>query len=102
MSNQINSDQNKHQLDLKLPITEPATTKPKLEKKEKTESGMKRYNLVIPEILFNEVQELATQEHTTVVDLLRRFIKLGLIAARPNVVLIMREEGKEREVLLLT
>ena len=47
-----------------------------------TKSGaMKRYNLVLPEELFLEVQTLADERQTTVVDLFRRFIKLGLLAA---------------------
>lgn len=66
---------------------------------------MKRYNLVVPEDLFNELQQLAEARGTTVADLLRRFIKLGLIALQvdqdPNSALIIREGGTEREILLL-
>ena len=70
--------------------------------RKRVETGVKRYNLVLPEALFNEVQKIADAEHTTVVDLLRRFIKLGLLATQPNVTLIIREGGRERELLLLT
>jgi ATP-dependent Clp protease ATP-binding subunit ClpA len=67
--------------------------------------GLKRYNLVLPEELFRQVQELADREHTTVVEVLRRFIKLGLLATRvaetPDSAIILREGGREREVLLL-
>lgn len=67
--------------------------------------GVKRYSLVLPEDLFTAVQHLATQRQTTVVDLIRRFIKLGLIAARledtPGAALIIREGESEREILLL-
>jgi len=69
------------------------------------QGGVKRYTLVLPEDLFDAVQSLATQRQTTVVDLLRRFIKLGLIAARleatPDAALIIREGDTEREILLL-
>lgn len=65
----------------------------------------KRYNLVLPEELFNEIQKLADEKHTTVLDVLRRFIKLGLIAARveetPDAALIIREGTTEREIILL-
>lgn len=66
---------------------------------------LKHYNLTLPEDLFDELQQLADREHTTVVDLLRRFIKLGLLAIRvnetPGSALIIREGEKEREILLL-
>ncbi len=41
----------------------------------------KRYNLVLPEELFNEVQQLANEKDTTVVDLIRKFLRLGLVIA---------------------
>ncbi len=67
--------------------------------------GVKRYNLVLPEELFNAVQELADERQTTVVDLIRRFIKLGLIAAKledtPGAALILREGDSEQRILLL-
>jgi hypothetical protein len=69
-------------------------------------TGVKRYNLVIPEVLYDQIQQLAEEEHTTVVDLIRRFIKLGLIAAetakKPGASLIIREDGRDREIIFLT
>lgn len=66
---------------------------------------LKRYNLVIPKDLFDEVQRLADQRQTTVVDLFRRFIRLGLLAAyledRHDAALIIREGNVEREIILL-
>ena len=70
-------------------------------KKKKT---LKRYNLVIPDELFNEVQELADEKHTTVVELFRRFIKLGLLAQiedSPKASLLIREGDTEREIIML-
>ena len=68
-------------------------------------SGLKRYSLVLPEDLFTALQELADQRQTTVVDLIRRFIKLGLIAAKiedtPGAALIIREGDTERQIILL-
>jgi hypothetical protein len=68
-------------------------------------SPAKRYNLVLPEELYNELQTVADRRHTTVVELLRRFVKLGLLVAKaeqsPNMAFILREGDKERELLLL-
>jgi hypothetical protein len=75
----------------------------KKEDKAKDRSGVKRYNLVIPEPLFNEVQQLADEENTTVVDLFRRFIKLGLMVAKitrtPDTAFIIKEGDREREII---
>jgi ATP-dependent Clp protease ATP-binding subunit ClpA len=69
------------------------------------ERAVKRYNLALPEELYDAVQALADRQQTTVVELLRRFIKLGLLATeiqeRPGAALIIREGGREREILLL-
>lgn len=72
---------------------------PKPEKQE-----IKRYNLNVPVELFDELQELAERKHTTVVDLLRRFIKLGIFAVQvaddPKAALIIRDDRGEREILM--
>ena len=66
---------------------------------------MKRYNLVLPEVLFNEVQRVADEHQTTVVDILRRFIKLGLLAAQieetPDSALIIRQGATEKQLILV-
>ena len=66
---------------------------------------VKRYNLAIPEELFNQVQEVADNQHTTVVEILRKFIKLGLLAVQvgdnPDQSLLIREGDKERQIILL-
>jgi hypothetical protein len=71
---------------------------------ESSDTAVKRYNLVLPESLYHEVQSLANKEHTTVIDLLRRFIKLGLLVTKltqdENASLIIREGDKEREIIL--
>jgi hypothetical protein len=65
----------------------------------------RRYSLVLPEDLFAEVERLAERQQTTVVELLRRFTRLGLLAVqlqdRPDAALILREGGAERQLLLL-
>jgi ATP-dependent Clp protease ATP-binding subunit ClpA len=92
-------------------VGEPAgaETRPPLEnwfaQWQEREKASKRYSLVLPESLFNEVQDLSEREQTTVVEIMRRFIKLGLLATRiqatPNAALVIREGEREREILLL-
>jgi hypothetical protein len=69
-------------------------------------AGLRRYSLVLPEELYCEVEQLARERHTSVVELLRRFIKLGLLAVQiensPGKALLIREGDKERQLLLLT
>lgn len=68
-------------------------------------TGVKRYNLVLPEELFNEVQQIADERQTSVVDILRRFIKLGLLADQieksPDSALIIRQGNAERQIILV-
>jgi len=65
----------------------------------------KRYNLTLPEGLFNEIQELADSKGTTVLAMLRKFIRLGLIVSEledePNSRLIIRTDDTEKEVILI-
>lgn len=67
--------------------------------------SLKRYSLSLPIELFNEVKKLADRKHTTIVELLRRFVKLGLLAARvdesPDMVLMIRQGETEREIIFL-
>jgi hypothetical protein len=67
--------------------------------------GLKRYNLVLPEELFCAVHKLAEDRHTSVVELLRKFIKLGLIVAKveenPDAAFVIREGDKEQQIVLV-
>jgi hypothetical protein len=66
---------------------------------------MKRYNLVLPNTLFDEVQALANKEDIPILELLKRCIKIGLVVIKlyqsPNASLIVREGERERELILL-
>lgn len=70
-----------------------------------TENSVKRYNLVIPTTLYEEVEALAKANHTTVVEVLRKFIRLGLVAhavqESKDSQLIIRDGESERELLIL-
>ena len=67
--------------------------------------GVKRYNLALPKELYGELQCLAETEHTTILDLIRRFIKLGLIAVEiekdPEAKLVIHEGDRQRELAFL-
>jgi hypothetical protein len=67
--------------------------------------GLKHYNLVMPEELFDEVQRLCEKKQTTAAEMFRKFIKLGLLVAKaeeaPGTAFLIREDGTERQVILL-
>lgn len=66
---------------------------------------MKRYNLVMPQELFDEVERVAMARGTTTADLLRRFTKLGLMVIGledvPDSKLFIRENGKQTRIKFL-
>jgi len=66
---------------------------------------VKRYNLALPEDLFNELQETADQRQTTVVELLRRFIKLGLLITQAEDLsgstFWVKEGDSEKQIILI-
>lgn len=64
----------------------------------------KRYNLVLPEELFDAVQQMAHEKDTTVVDLIRKFLRLGLVIADVEksdlATIYVREGDQERKIHL--
>ena len=67
--------------------------------------GVRRHTLVLPEELFQQVQDLANEEQTSVTDLLRRFTKLGLlmmdVQRDPDASIVIRQGGSEQRLLVL-
>ena len=65
----------------------------------------RRYNLVIPEDLYDQIQEIADTHAEPMVSTLKRFIKLGLLVEslrnNPDVKFLIREGDTEREVLIV-
>jgi metal-responsive CopG/Arc/MetJ family transcriptional regulator len=65
---------------------------------------LKRYSVSLPDELFNDIQQIAERQQITLVDVLRKCIKLGLIASKadndPNLELIIREGDTERILTL--
>ena len=70
-----------------------------------SQAPLKKYNLTLPHALYTEIETLAKSEHTTVLELVRRFLKLGLLVAKiqatPGATLIIREGDSERQLVLL-
>lgn len=58
----------------------------------------KRYTLVIPQELYDEVEKLAKDEGVTVIEILRLYIRLGLLASKGEVKLQSKDGN---EVVLL-
>jgi hypothetical protein len=65
---------------------------------------IKHHTLVLPTEFYNELQRLAEQRCITVIELLRKFIKLGLLASlienSPGAGLFLREGNTERQLIL--
>lgn len=70
-----------------------------------SKGNLKRYNLVLPEALFDEIQRIADSRQTTMVDVLRQFIKLGIVADQversPNMALVVKEGNSEHRIILV-
>ena len=64
----------------------------------------KRYNLVLPTEVYEKVKQIAEEEDTSVLELMKKFIKLGLLAVEvekdEDSELILR--GKEGDKKLMT
>jgi hypothetical protein len=65
---------------------------------------LKRYNLAIPEPLFDELQERANNEHTSMLEFLRKLIRLGLtvykLSETPGAEIIVRQGDRERQLIV--
>jgi len=65
---------------------------------------MTRYNLVISKELYDAVEAIANRRGTSVVAVMKQFVKMGLFAAKieenPNMDLLVREDGVTRVLRL--
>jgi hypothetical protein len=65
----------------------------------------KRYNVIMPNKMHEELSDVAMTESMTVVELIRRFIKLGLLAYRlqnkSGSALIIEEDGVQTKIVLM-
>jgi hypothetical protein len=67
---------------------------------------MRRYNMLMPQELFDELERVAGEHSVTVMDVMCWAIKLVLILDKieksPDTSLIIREKEQERELVLVT
>jgi hypothetical protein len=64
--------------------------------------NMKRYNLDLPVDLFNELKQVADHQNTTMVEVIRKFIKLGLTLEKvPESTLYIREGDAFSRLIVL-
>lgn len=45
-------------------------------------SNPKRYNLVLPQELFNDIKRVADKHNSTAVEVIRKYIRFGLLAEK--------------------
>jgi hypothetical protein len=69
------------------------------------EGGLtKRLNVTMPDELFAEIEKIAVERGISAVDVIRKFIKLGLFIAEiekdPNSNIVFRENGKDDRVMI--
>lgn len=66
---------------------------------------MSRFSLDLPDELMRKVKEVAAERESSANEVLRQFVKLGLLVAEleknPNSKLIIREGKKESVVILM-
>jgi len=64
-----------------------------------------RYNLVLPKDVYEEVKTVARERNTSVLEVFKQFIRIGLmvvaIGKSPDKHLIIREGEQEREIIIL-
>ncbi len=75
------------------------------EREEENKRRTKRYNLILPMGLYEQLHTLADDERTTVLELLKRFIKIGMaittLSQSPGARLIIGDGDKERDLVFL-
>jgi hypothetical protein len=68
------------------------------------DAGTYRYNLSLPKPLFDDLKKACDKNGMTVVEALRKFIKIGLLILevqdKPETTIIIREGTTERELLI--
>jgi hypothetical protein len=62
---------------------------------------VKRYTFDIPAGLYEDLARSAEENETSIVETLRKFIRLGVIASKPGTVILLRKEDHEQPVMLV-
>lgn len=70
-----------------------------------SQDSVHRYSLVLPADLYDRIKSIAEEEQTTVLEIMKRFLRLGLVATQAqrngSAQLILREGDRDREILLV-
>jgi hypothetical protein len=61
----------------------------------------KRCTFELPTDLYDALSMAAEEHQTTAVDMLRKYIKLGLMASKPGTVVLLRDGEKEQPIMLV-
>ena len=61
----------------------------------------KRYTFELPIEIYDQLAETADQNGTSVVEMLRKYIKLGLIATKPGTTVLIRVGDSEQPIMLI-
>lgn len=62
---------------------------------------LRRYTFELTPELYDQLSRAAEENQTTIVQVLRVFIKLGLLAIKPGTVVLIREAETEQPVMLV-
>lgn len=72
--------------------------------KKSQNAGLNYYNLKLPDGLYNELKDLSKKQGTSVAEILRKFIRLGLLATKyqddPGSSILVEENGKQKILML--
>lgn len=61
----------------------------------------KRYTFELPIEIYNQLAGMADENGTTVVEMLRKYIKLGLLATQPGTTVLLRIGDSDQPVMLI-
>lgn len=87
-------------------VDHPPEQEPKQRINQHEYHGIKRYNLAIPYYMYDEIKTIADSNDTTILDVIKKFLKLGLTISREQrkqncEVIIRTDSGIEKEILIL-
>jgi hypothetical protein len=61
----------------------------------------KRYTFELPTEIYNQLADTAEQNGTSVVEMLRKYIKLGLLATQPDTMVLLRIGDSDQPIMLV-
>ncbi len=61
----------------------------------------KRYTFELPIEIYDQLAATADQNGTSVVEMLRKYIKLGLLATQPGTTVLLRIGNSEQPIMLI-